>query len=138
MDWIQGKIKHGKRLGIPYRLWIRTTDHRIKVLRRLSNPLKHSTPVFLLGCGRSGTNMLSRSLGKSFQVDLYNEDHPAAFEKWRIKDLATIERLSHSGFARIKLFKPILDTHMAHVFLSYFPGSKIVFIFRHYRDVIII
>ena len=136
MKAMQKKLKHGRLLGIPYRLWKQTAPTRIEALRRWSNSERKSTPVFLLGCGRSGTNMLSRCLGRSFQVELFNEDHPEAFEKWRIRDFATIERLNHSGYAQVKLYKPILETHLAREFLSHFPNAKIIFIFRHFPDVI--
>jgi hypothetical protein len=136
MKAIQNKLKYGRLLGIPYRLWEKSASQRKEALRRWSNPEKKSTPVFLLGCGRSGTNMLSRSLGKSFQVELFNEDHPVAFERWRIRDFATIAELSASGYAQVKLYKPILDTHLARGYLSYFQNGKIIFIFRHFPDVI--
>jgi hypothetical protein len=136
MEWLRGKLIYGRRLGIFYRLWKRTEERRVQSLRRVSNPLKKSTPVFLIGCGRSGTNMLTRSLNKSFQVDLFNEDNPAAFENWRIKDLDQISKLIHSTYAKIKIFKPILDTHLAGEYISKFGNSKVIFIFRNYYDVI--
>jgi hypothetical protein len=136
MKAIQDKLKYGRVLGIPYRFWKITAHHRVETIRRLSNPYKKSTPVFLVGSGRSGTNMLSGGLGKSYQVELYNEDHPVAFKEWRIKDFPTIEKLNNLGYARIKLYKPILDTHMAPEYLSYFQGAKIIFAFRHFANVI--
>lgn len=80
--------------------------------------------------------MLSRGLARSYQVAFYNEDNPAAFDQWRIKDFSTIQQLTETGYAQVKLFKPILDTHMAQKYLSHFGDSKVIFIFRHHFDVI--
>lgn len=95
-----------------------------------------STPVFLVGCGRSGTSMLIWQLDKSWQIQLYNENHPAAFDNFRLRDLKTIETLTQSSRAPVTLYKPILDTNMTPMLMQRFPTSKVIFAFRHYDDVI--
>lgn len=127
---------YSRLFGIPYRFCKLTTHYYRSIVRKIDNPQRSITPVFLIGCGRSGTNMVLDSLGKSFQVDVFNEDHPAAFEKWRLKDFSIIENLNRDGYAKIKLYKPILDSHLARNFLVNFQESKIIFVFRHYSDVI--
>lgn len=100
------------------------------------NPSGHSTPVFMLGCGRSGTTMLLRHLGRSWQVDIFNENHPAAFSQWRIRSLERIGTLVTESRAPVVVFKPILNTCQGRTFLEKFPDARILFIFRHYNDVI--
>ena len=131
----ENQVKFGddRLFGMPYHLW---KKYRVAILSRLNNPYKKSMPVFLIGCGRSGTNMLTKGLAKSFQIKLYNENHPAAFEDFRVKDFTAIEQLNKTGYIWIKLYKPILDTHLARKYLSHFQNAKIIFIFRHYDDVI--
>ena len=136
MNKLQEKFIHGRISGIPYRLWKSSEKKRMAVRRRYENVAKESIPVFLLGSGRSGTNMLTRALSNSYQVKLYNEDHPAAFDNFRVKDLSVIEELNEQDFYLIKLYKPILDTNMALQFLDRFPRSKIIFIFRNVSDVV--
>lgn len=115
-----------------------TTITRLQkyIRQRRQNPGSYSTPVFLIGSGRSGTNMLASNLAKSWQVDLFNEDNPAAFEKWFLKDFTVIETLVERSYAPIVLFKSLKDTYRANIFLSNFPTSKILFIFRHHNDVV--
>lgn len=125
-------------LGRSLQYRVETAHYSIRkmIWRFLYHRADRSVPVFLIGCGRSGTNMVVRHLEKSGQVKLYNEDHPSAFEKWRIRGLDVIEQLINRCTAPFIIFKPILDTHQTNVFLSHFPNAKIVFMFRHYDDVI--
>jgi hypothetical protein len=100
MKGIRDKLKYGRFLDTPYRFWRMIANFGIEIVRRLSNPYKNNSSVFLVRCGRSGTNMLLRGLGKSYMVELYNESHPAAFKKWRLKNFSTIEQLTASGLLK--------------------------------------
>jgi hypothetical protein len=80
--------------------------------------------------------MIVHHLSKSWQMALYNENNPAAFERFRLRDLAVIESLINRSYAQVTLFKPILDTCQTRVLLSRFPAAKIIFAYRHYDDVI--
>lgn len=111
---------------------------RIKrfVKRRLTNPMGQTTPVFLLGCGRSGTSMLIRQLAKSWRIDAYNEHYPTVFENYRIRSLAGIEAIVNRSYAEATVFKPILDSTQALVLLDHFPTARVLFSFRQYHDVV--
>jgi hypothetical protein len=102
----------------------------------MNNPDGETALAFLVGSGRSGTNMIVKGLARSWQVDLYNENNPAAFKNWYLRDFATIEALIEQSFARLILFKPLKDTYRTDVLLSAFPKARVLFIFRHYHDVI--
>lgn len=80
--------------------------------------------------------MLVVQLGRTWQLDIYNENNPAAFEDWFLRDLPTIHQLVSESHAPIVLFKPILETYRASHLLKSFPDSRIIFAFRHYHDVI--
>ncbi len=109
---------------------------RKQFYQRLYNPTRKSHPVFLVGSGRSGTNMLASSLSRSWNINLFNEDNPQAFEHWRLRDLSIIESLVEHNYAPIVLFKPILDTYRIGQFLAYFTNAKAIFIFRQVDDVV--
>jgi hypothetical protein len=80
--------------------------------------------------------MIVHHLSRSRQMTLYNETDPAAFARFRLRDLAVIEALIDRSYAHVTLFKPILDTCQTRVLMSRFPTAKIIFAFRHYNDVI--
>jgi hypothetical protein len=109
---------------------------RRRLWQRWHNPAGHTTPAFLVGSGRSGTNMIVKGLARSWQVELYNENNPAVFDNWYLRDFPTIEALIERSFARLILFKPLKDTYRTRVLLSAFPSARVLFIFRHFDDVI--
>ncbi|MCP4423358.1 MAG: sulfotransferase [Chloroflexi bacterium] len=104
--------------------------------RQIHNPQHETSPIFLVGCGRSGTSMLVRQLDRSWQVELYNEDNQAAFEHFRLREFSVLDRLIEGSKAPAAIFKPILSTTQTLQLLSHFPDARIVFPFRHYNDVI--
>jgi hypothetical protein len=111
--------------------------HITKRLRQMAdNPRRKSMPVFLMGNTRSGTSMVVFHLERSTAVDLYNENHPRAFRDFHLQKIEKIAQLVERSYARVVLFKPVLDTHLSRVLLERFPGAKIIFMFRHYDDVI--
>jgi len=104
--------------------------------QRLHNPSRQTIPAFVVGCGRSGTSMLLHHLGRSWAVDPYNENHPAAFEKWRLRPLDVIEKLVDRSYAQVTLFKPVLSTPHSREYLTRFPDVRLIFVYRHYYDVV--
>jgi hypothetical protein len=104
--------------------------------QRWHNAGKRSRPAFLLGCGRSGTSMLVLQLGRSWQIDLYNENNQDAFAHWRLRPLPVIREIVSRSHAPLTLFKPILDTYRARLLLEQFPEARILFAYRHYDDVV--
>jgi len=95
-----------------------------------------SMPLFLMGCGRSGTNFVVGRLNTATEIQLYNETNSDAFHNWRLKSLGAIEGLLNNSYAPIVLFKPINDTYRMVKLLEKFDNAKIIFQFRHYNDVV--
>lgn len=93
------------------------------------------SPCFLQDAGVLELTFLVRQLNKLWQIQLYNETDPKAFQEWRLRDFNTIEKLVEKSYAPVVLFKPINDTYRMTELLSRFNSSKIIFQFRHYNDV---
>jgi len=122
--------------GVWRELKLRQNHVRKHIWQGWVNPTHQSTPVFLIGCGRSGTSMLVKQLSKSWRVDLFNENNPEAFQKYRLKDYAAIDALIEKSLAQIVVFKPILDTYRSRDLLLRFPDARLIFAYRHFGDVI--
>lgn len=80
--------------------------------------------------------MLVLQLGRSWQIDVHNEDNATAFDEWRLRPLPVIREIVSRSRAPVTLFKPILETYRACLLLEHFPEAKILFAFRHYDDVV--
>ncbi|NUM47489.1 MAG: hypothetical protein HUU38_22535 [Anaerolineales bacterium] len=134
---MSGKIRGAGRIrAILSQVSSTTTELQKRVVQRWKHPSGITRPVFLIGNVRSGTSMVVFQLAKSWQVKLYNEDNPAAFDYWRMREFSVIDQLLQQSTAPVTLFKPILDTYRIWEMLGHFPTAKAIFTFRHYSDVI--
>jgi hypothetical protein len=68
-------------------------------------------PVFLVGLQRSGTNMLVRGLERAPEFEVFNENHRAAFSRFRLRPDPVIRRLADGSRHPYVLFKPLCDAH---------------------------
>ncbi|MEO8391824.1 MAG: sulfotransferase [Chloroflexota bacterium] len=90
--------------------------------------------LFIFGVQRSGTNMLLDMLDQSLDTWVYNEDHPKAFDNYRIKALDPRNLLIYRAGCEWVAFKSICDMHLADQILDGHPTSKSLWIFRSYKD----
>lgn len=101
-------------------------------LRRNTTPPR---ALFVVGCQRSGTNMLLNVLDKSPETWVYPEDNGSAFEQCRIKPVNVRNRLIDRARSQWVIFKPICDLQNLDKLLNDHPGSKAIWIYRQYQDV---
>ena len=95
------------------------------------------TPVFIVGCQRSGTTMLQRVLTGCPQMQVYGEGSTEAFsEGARIRPEAVIRSLIHDSPAPVVVFKPLNDTQHADVLLKIQPNAQAIWMYRHFHDVV--
>ena len=113
-------------------------------LRKFAKRIRHAavvraretTPVFVLGEMRSGTNMLMECFDRSPDTDIFNETDDEAFDGYMLRDLETVAGLIDRSKATHAVFKAIADSARASELLSAFPSARIVWIFRRYEDVV--
>ena len=112
----------------------------LKRLLQLAMPRARDPKLlFIFGCQRSGTTLLSRIFerdwfAKSFrEVSSINRDD----EQYRIrlKALPEVKKIVEQRPARLTVVKPLVESQRAIELLEFFPGSKALWIYRNYRDV---
>ena len=91
-------------------------------------------PVFIVGCQRSGTNMVMRVLDRSLNVKSYNEDNRQAFDNYRLKQDDVIHQLVEKANSDWVAFKPLCDSQNIDRLLERYPDAKALWIYRDYRD----
>lgn len=129
--------------------WRLMTSYKVNKLRTrvhaVMHPCEDPRLVFIFGCQRSGTTMLRNFIGFDPRVSDYGEGDPPYFWQTPTEDPryirlvpdAEVEKLRRSERNDIVLIKPLHDTQRAAELLTKWPKSKGVFIFRHYREVIL-
>ncbi len=91
-------------------------------------------PVFVVGVQRSGTNMLLRGLGYAPEVEVHNENDRRAFERYKLRDGATVARVVARSRHSHVLFKPLCDSHRTDELLA-LPSATAPQAVWAYRDV---
>ncbi len=100
---------------------IRRTRHAVERVRwRASRGVSQgdASPIWVLGVQRSGTNLLTRSLKQSMEIQVYSENHRRAFVDFRLRDDERIRELIGSCRHPYVLFKPLCDIDRAPDFLG--------------------
>ncbi|GAB4523705.1 MAG: hypothetical protein Fur0018_06730 [Anaerolineales bacterium] len=93
--------------------------------------------VFILGCQRSGTTMLLRIFEHDWNVQTYREQsvlsRPDA--PLRLLPPERIQPIFDRQSASLIVLKPLVESQHAAALLDAFPKSRVVWVFRHYRNV---
>lgn len=129
--------------------WRLLSSYKVNKLRTrlysMLHPCRDPRLVFIFGCQRSGTTMLRNFIGFHPAISDHGEGDPPFFWQMPVEDLrylrvlpdAEIERLTHAQKSPVVLIKPLHDSQRAAELLRNFPRSKGLWIFRHYREVIL-
>jgi hypothetical protein len=108
----------------------------LRVRRELEAGASHRA-LFVVGCQRSGTNMVAWTLERSTRVWVHHEHRwSPAFRDYRLRPTPVIERLIARAPASVVAFKPICDAHLTDRLLGRHAGARAIWIFRRYPDVV--
>lgn len=103
---------------------------------------KTANVVFIFGCQRSGTTIIQKLISLHPGVKYHGEgDAPyfysASNEKHhRIKPPAETTACLQQESIGVIAIKPLYESHLAAELIAHYPGSKGIWVFRHYLDVI--
>jgi hypothetical protein len=79
--------------------------------RAHGSPPGAAAAVLVVGLQRSGTNMVVRGLERAPEFEVYNENHPAAFDRFRLRPVDEVRRLVEGSRHPYVLLKPLCDSH---------------------------
>ena len=123
--YVQKQIHHGLERG-----------HKLLQLHRTPHPGMEKRPVFVVGCNRSGTNMVCGAIGKSPHGWDYRESaFSLAFNGYYLRADWVIESLIRHTPAPIISFGGILDSQFTGDLLTRFQGARATWVYRRYEDV---
>lgn len=94
--------------------------------------------LFIVGCQRSGTTMMLRMFERDRLSRVYGEFSELSSRdanKIRLNPLPLVKKQLAQDPAPFAVLKPMVETQNIVTLLDYFPGSKALWIYRHYQDV---
>lgn len=96
---------------------------------------------FICGCQRSGTTMLLNSLKRDSNAKIYGEfSELSNCDKVygiRLNPLPVVEKQISNDKEKLVVLKPLVESQNALDLLGYFKGSKAIWMYRHYKDVVL-
>lgn len=111
----------------------RLTRYKKMFLWKLKKTHNNTLPVFIMGCGRSGTSMMVRMFEFDDRVETLAENNPKIQNNYMlIKE--NIEKVITNCKAPIIVSKPILNSFEASMLLQQYPLLKIIWMQRNYKD----
>ena len=136
-------LKPNRRSRLPtirgsfYRAWegTKAVDHRI---RRRTAP-EDQTILLVIGCQRSGTDMLCDVFSHDPQTRVFGEvskltaDDP--IRQLRLNEWTSVQADIGRTGAPVVVVKPLVESQHAPELLDTFPNSKVIWAVRDYQDV---
>lgn len=103
-----------------------------------ASPHQPKKILFILGCQRSGTSIMTRIFERDLQVKVYGEYSGLSSQDengLRLNPLDSVKKIIDTETAPLLVIKPIVESQRAKELLEYFNGSKAIWMYRHYKDV---
>lgn len=109
------------------RLWQRALLHRAGA----------PVPVLVVGCQRSGTDMLMEVFDRARETEAWNENvYSRAFLEYRLRPPEVVAELVRRSPARAVCFKPVCDSHLTDRMLASLEGARAIWMHRDWADVV--
>ena len=106
------------------------------IYQRMHPAAGAAIPVFVVGCQRSGTNMLISVLDESNETWIYGEaERSPVFSEGRIRSNTELKKLLRQAKSRFVIFKPLADSQWTDRLLDIDPSAKAIWLYRNYLDV---
>jgi len=102
---------------------------------------KAATPktiLFILGCQRSGTTLMTDIFQRDLATKVYQEHSDLSSQdsrKLRLNALPEVKKALNKNKAALVVLKPLVETQNSDKLLAYFDNAKVLWMYRHYRDV---
>ena len=95
--------------------------------------------LFIVGCQRSGTALLTRMFDLDWNAKIYREKSKLSSDdlpkRLRLNSLPKVEAALNRDKASLIVLKPLVESQNVIQLLDHFDGSKAVWIFRNFRAV---
>lgn len=123
--------------------WKKGSFKLFQIYKRTYNSVKinrnnQKRILFIIGCQRSGTTLLTRILEKDFNTKVYGEFSELSsndINKIRLNPLSSVKEIIDKNKTPFIIIKPLVETQNSLKLFKYFKNAKAVWMYRHYKDV---
>ena len=115
-----------------------------KGLAQRADWLTHGAPaaqtvVFIMGIQRAGTSLMYWVFERDLDVKIYRESSELTtgdtLEHVRLNPLSSVRARLARDRASLIVLKPLVESQRVHELMGTFPGSRVLWQYRHYQDV---
>jgi hypothetical protein len=122
------------------RRWARLMAKAGAHLFRKPVPLDRKALLFILGCQRSGTTLMIRIFERDWDAWVFHESSRLSSDdtehRMRLNELAKVKAVLAAAKYPLLVAKPLVESHQARRLLDYFPHARVLWLYRHYHDVV--
>ncbi|MFM2161710.1 MAG: hypothetical protein RLZZ383_1222 [Pseudomonadota bacterium] len=93
------------------------------------------TPIFVLGCQRSGTTMLIDTLMRAPGLWSHPEKSPIAYDNFRLRSAPIVRAITARTPAQRVIYKPLCDSQLGDQLLEEHPDARVFWVVRRWQDV---
>lgn len=102
-------------------------------------PGVEKTILFIVGCQRSGTNLMERIFEHDLNTKVYPENSKLTVrdkpKRLRLNSLESVKVVLDKDRAALVVLKPLVESQNTLNLLDYFTGSKALWLYRRYKGV---
>jgi hypothetical protein len=95
--------------------------------------------LFIFGCQRSGTTLMTLIMEKDWDAKVYAEHSKLSsddtLDRLRLNELSRVKRVIEGERYPLVVLKPLVESQNARLLLDSFKGSKALWMIRFYKDV---
>jgi hypothetical protein len=109
-------------------------------LFRRRRPLDQKSLLFILGCQRSGTTLMTRIFERDWDAWVFPENSRLSSDdaelRLRLNELGKVKAALAAANCPFLVAKPLVESQQARRLLEYFPHARVLWLYRHYHDVV--
>lgn len=106
-----------------------------QALFAVRSPRNNTIPVFIMGCGRSGTTMMVNVFTCDTRIESLGENDRRIARHYMLLD-ENIGQVIRNSKAEVLVMKPILNSFDALKILNTYQQAKIIWLVREHKDMI--
>jgi hypothetical protein len=120
--------------------WARLMAKAGAHLFRKRLPFDRKALLFILGCQRSGTTLMTRIFERDWDAWVFHESSRLSSDdpehRMRLNELAKVKAVLAAANYPLLVAKPLVESQQARRLLEYFPHARVLWLYRHYHDVV--